>query len=176
MKWGWAVLAVGLLAGCAEVAKPPEPVAATASAPDAQTPGSEPKFKNSTLKYLANRNLKPQPTRPLNVKSKCSHKDAIGTTTQLDLLVKESLVKNFTAQVTMKGYGACRFNLSDFEQVEKMPQPLLRHKKDQGCQVRMWEQGAKMTIAFNSCPKACDGDAFSYLWPIMVEEKSGRCF
>jgi hypothetical protein len=176
MKWGSALLAVGLLAGCAEVAKPPEPVAEKEAVAETPLVSSEPKFKNSTLKYLANRNLKPQPTRPLNVKSKCSHKDAIGTTTRLDLLVKESLVKSFTAQVTMKGYGACRFNLNDFEQVEKMPQPLLRHKKDADCQVRMWEQGKQMTIAFNSCPKACEGDAFSYLWPIMVEAKSGRCF
>lgn len=176
MRAGWALLLVLLAAGCAEVEKQPEPVASAEPEKEAPPVSSEPKFKNSTLKYLANRNLKPQPTRPLNVKSKCSHKDAIGTTTQLDLLVKESLIKSFSAQVTMKGYGACRFNLKDFEQVEKMPQPLLRHKKDEGCQVRMWEQGAKMTIAFNSCPKACDGDAFSYLWPIMVEAKSGRCF
>ncbi len=176
MRALWALLPVLLVAGCAEVEKQPEPVASVEPEKEVAPVSSEPKFKNSTLKYLANRNLKPQPTRPLNVKSKCSHKDAIGTTTHLDLLVKESLIKSFSAQVTMKGYGACRFNLNDFEQVEKMPQPLLRHKKDSDCQVRMWEQGAKMTIAFNSCPKACDGDAFSYLWPIMVEAKSGRCF
>lgn len=172
------MLAVTLLAGCAEVAKsPPSPATAAKEAP-AETPAasSEPKFKNSTLKYLANRNLKPQPTRPLNAKSHCSHKDAIGTTTRLDLLVNESLVKDFSAEVSMKGHGVCRFKLGDFEQIEKMPQPLLRHKKDDGCQVRMWEQGPKTTIAFNSCPKACEGDAFSYLWPIMVETKSGRCF
>ena len=175
MPWVWALLA--LLAGCAEVVKsPPESAVVQEVVVEPAPESSEAKFKNSTLKYLANRNLKPQPTRPLNVKSSCSHKDAIGTTTKLDLLVKESLVKNFSAQVTMKGYGTCRFNLNDFEQVEKMPQPLLRHKKDQGCLVRMWEQGPKTTIAFNSCPNACEGDAFSYLWPIMVEAKSGRCF
>jgi len=177
MRQGWALLALLLLAGCAEVVKSPPPPATdkgvTTEAPPAS---SEPKLKNSTLKYLANRNIKPQPTRPLNAKSHCSHKDAIGTTTKLDLLVKESLVQDFSAQVTMKGYGTCRFSLSDFEQIEKMPQPLLRHKKDSGCQVRMWEQGPKTTIAFNTCPKACEGDAFSYLWPIMVETKSGRCF
>jgi len=172
----WAPWAVVLLAGCGAVQKAPEPEAATPPAAEAPAERSEPKLRNSTLKYLANRNLKPQPTRPLNVKSRCSHKDAIGTTTTLDLLVKESLVKSFSAQVTMKGHGSCRFNLGDFEQVEKMPQPLLRHKQDDGCLVRMWEQGPKMTIAFNSCPKACDGDAFNYLWPIMVEAKSGRCF
>ena len=46
-----------------------------------------------------------QPTRPLNVRSRCSHRDAIGTQTRLDLLVKEATVKTFSAQVSMKGHG-----------------------------------------------------------------------
>jgi hypothetical protein len=75
----------------------------------------------------------------------------------------------------MKEYGACRFNLRDFEQVEKMPQALLRHRLETGCTVRMWEQGNKVTIAFDNCQKSCEGDAFSYLWPLIVEGKSGRC-
>lgn len=173
--WRRLALVVALLtAGCAGVEKKEaEPAAAApAEVPAAETP----KFKNSTLKYLAGRNLKPQPTRPLNVKSKCSHKDAIGTVTKLDLLVKEAEVKAFDAQVTMKGYGTCRFNLSDFEQAEKLPQALLKHKKESGCLVRMWEQGPKVTVAFNNCAKSCEGQAFDYLWPIVVEAKSGRCY
>jgi hypothetical protein len=173
----WLLLAVLLGAGCAEVEK--QPAVETVDESSVEKPvaaSTEPKLKNSTLKYLANRNLKPQPTRPLNVQSRCAHTDAIGTATKLDLLVKEAVIKTFDAQVTMKGYGTCRFALSDFEQAEKLPQPLLRHKRDTGCSVRMWEQGAKVTVAFNSCAKSCEGDAFSYLWPIMVEAKSGRCF
>ena len=75
-------------------------------------------------------------------------------------------MQTFDAQVTMKEYGACRFSLRDFEQIEKMPQALLRHRQETGCTVRMWEQGNKVTIAFDNCPKSCEGDAFSYLWPI----------
>jgi hypothetical protein len=177
MRRVWLLLAVLLAAGCAEVEKQPEtkPVEEASAEKPAQEV-SEPKFKNSTLKYLAGRNLKPQPTRPLNVKSRCSHRDAIGTTTKLDLLVKEAVVKTFDAQVTMKGYGTCRFNLSEFEQAEKLPQALLKHKRDAGCLVRMWEQGPKVTVAFNSCAKSCEGQAFDYLWPIVVEAKSGRCY
>lgn len=175
----WAFLLVLCATGCAEFdKKPPEPaaeIAAEPAKPEALAT-TEPKFKNSTLKYLNNRKLKPQPTRPLNVRSKCSHREAVGTATRLDLLVKEAEVKTFTAQVAIKGYGTCNFKLGDFEQAEKMPQALLRHKQEPGCLVRMWEQGDKVTIAFNSCPKSCERDAFSYLWPIMVEAKSGRCF
>lgn len=168
----WVFVAISLLAACAEVEKAPEPEVKAEPAPVVESP----KFKSDTLKYLSKRMIKPQPTRPLNVRSKCSHRDAIGTTTKLDLLVKEAVVKAFSAQVTMKGYGTCSFNLKDFEQSEKLPQALLKHKNEAGCTVRMWEQGPKVTIAFNSCPKSCEGDAFSYLWPIMLEAKSGRCF
>jgi hypothetical protein len=176
----WVVLIALVAAGCAEVEKVPEPVPEPVAPPVVPEPALpeivQPKFKNSTLKYLANRQLKPQPTRPLNVRSKCSHRDAVGTATKLDLLVKEAVVKTFSAQVAIKGYGSCRFNLDDFDQAEKLPQALLRHKREPGCLVRMWEQGDKVTIAFNSCPKSCEKDAFSYLWPIMVEAKSGRCY
>ena len=114
----WAFLLVLCATGCAEFdKKPPEPAAEIAAEP-AQPEAlvtTEPKFKNSTLKYLNNRKLKPQPTRPLNVRSKCSHRDAVGTATQLDLLVKEAEVKTFTAQVAIKGYGTCNFKLGDFE-------------------------------------------------------------
>lgn len=179
MRWAWRFLLAMLLTACAEVEKPPAPVlrADVPTTPSKPLPPAvSPKFKSDTLKYLAKRHIEPQPTRPLNVRSHCTHTDAAGTTTRLDLLVKEAEVQSFNAQVTMKGYGACRFNLSDFEQAEKLPQALLKHKRESGCSVRMWEQGPKVTIAFNSCPKSCERDAFSYLWPILVEAKSGHCF
>lgn len=173
----WALLAAFVMAGCAEVEKSPGATSEFESAAKkSSTAGGEPKLKPSTLKYLAKRNIQLQATRPLNVRSRCSHKDEIGTTTRLDLLVSEALVKNFSAQVAIKGYGSCRFELNEFNQVEKLPQALLRHKRESGCTVRLWEQGENVTIAFNSCPKSCERDAFSYLWPIMVEAKSGRCF
>ena len=168
-RFAWFLLAL-LAAGCAELGKQAE------SGPESgATATGEQKIESQPLKYLKNRNLKPQPTRPLNVRAKCSTRDAIGTVRRLDLLVKEASVQTFDAQVTMKEYGACRFSLRDFEQVEKMPQALLRHRQESGCTVRMWEQGNKVTIAFDNCPKSCEGDAFSYLWPLIVEGKSGRC-
>lgn len=171
-RW-WIILLVIFAAGCAEVEKQPEPEVVVETDKKA---GNDLPFKSDKLKYLAKRRIEVQPTRPLNVRSRCSHRDAVGTTTKLDLQVKDALVKNFDAQVAMKGYGACSFKLKDFEQIEKLPQALLKHKTEEGCSVRMWEQGAKVTVAFNGCAKSCERDAFSYLWPIMIEAKSGRCF
>ena len=166
---GWLVV-LAVLAGCADLKAPGERVSGQA-APQADAE----KIESQPLKHLKGRNLKPQPTRPLNVRAKCSTRDAVGTVRRLDLLVKEASVQTFDAQVTMKEHGTCRFNLREFQQVEKLPQPLLRHQKEANCTVRMWEQGNKVTIAFNDCPKSCDGDAFAYLWPLIVEGKSGQC-
>ena len=169
VRAAWLLLPL-LVAGCAETGK-----LAESGASDGSTASGEQKIESQPLKYLKNRTIKPQPTRPLNVRAKCSTRDAIGTTRRLDLLVKEASVQTFDAQVTMKEHGACRLNLREFEQVEKMPLALLRHRQESGCMVRMWEQGNKVTIAFDNCPRSCEGDAFSYLWPLIVEGKSGRC-
>jgi hypothetical protein len=166
MRVAW-LLTFLLMVGCAETGKQPESGSATVL--------GEQKIESQPLKYLKNRNIKPQPTRALNVRAKCAGKDGIGNPTHLDLLVKDAAVKSFAAQVSIREHGTCRFNLQDFEQTEKMPQPLLMHKRESGCSVRMWEQGPKVMVAFSSCQKSCEGDAFSYLWPIMVEAKSGRC-
>ena len=166
VRVAWLLSAL-LAAGCAETGRQDEPGSAT-------VPGEQ-KIESQPLKYLKNRNIKPQPTRALNVRARCAGKDGIGNPTHLDLMVKEAEVKSFAAQVSMKDHGTCRFNLQDFEQTEKMPQPLLMHKRESGCSVRMWEQGPKVMVAFNGCQKSCEGDAFSYLWPIMIEAKTGRC-
>ena len=177
MWWQLVFVVFLAAAGCAEVEKQPgTELGREGGRASSSTDSGMPKMKASTLKLLASRNMKPQPTRPLNVNSHCSHKDEIGTQTSLDLLVKEAEVREFDAQVSMKGHGTCRFTLTEFDQVERLPQALLRHKKHSGCLVRMWEEGPKVTVAFNSCPKSCEGNAFSYLWPILVEADSGRCF
>ena len=43
------------------------------------------------------------------------------------------------------------------------------------CAVRMWEQGTRYTVAFNECSARCEGNAFEYLWPILIDGKTGRC-
>jgi hypothetical protein len=66
--------------------------------------------------------------------------------------------------------------MKEFEQVEKLPNVVLT-RQQQLRTVRMWEQGPKgRTVAFNVARRNAEGDAFSYLWPILVDtRKIGRC-
>lgn len=174
MRRAWWCVVAGLLVACAEQPKAPEPKPEPVPVPDTVAQPDEP-IKSQPLKYLAGRHLKPMPTRPLNVKSSCTHRDTMGTQTRLNLLVKNAEIKTFKAQVSIPQRGTCRFDLKDFQQTATLPQALLKAKDGSECSVRMWEQGKEVTIAFNSCPKACEGEAFNYLWPILVDAKSGRC-
>lgn len=175
----WRGLAATLVliggVACSPQATRPPPVLVDMTPETSSTVGEAPAMKSSTLKYLAKRHLQPQPTRPLSVRSRCSQRDAVGTETQLDLQVEAAEIKVFDAAIRIKGQGWCRFRLADFEQVARLPQSLLRHRQQADCTVRLWEQGREVTIAFNSCRQSCEGEAFDYLWPVLVDAKTGRC-
>ena len=137
-------------------------------------------IESQPLKYLAGRSFKPQATQNLNIRSRCTHRDALGTRTRLDLQVKNAQVGRFSAEIAIPKHGICRFDLQNFVQKATQPQALLSAKDGSACTVRLWEQesakGRQVTIAFNSCQGACTGDTFDYLWPILVDARTGRCF
>lgn len=148
------------------VAPPPEPV----PSPVVVVPPAEP----PDLPALMRRSVKPQPTRALNVRAQCQFSDPTGYRGKLKLAVREAEVQQFEAEVTIPKRGVCRFRLKDFTQAERLPNVRLT-TADGTCSVRMWEQGARTTVAFSDCADRCSGEAFDYLWPILVESKRGRC-
>ena len=83
-------------------------------------------------------------------------------------------VKRFTAEVSIPKQGLCRFDIKNFRQTAKLPNVVLTDAQST-CVVRMWEQEKGVTVAFNACESKCSGDAFSYLWPILVDTRNGRC-
>ncbi len=131
-------------------------------------------IESQPLKHLAGRKLKPIPDKELDVRTRCSFKDVQGGRGSMDLQVTKAEVKRFVAEVTIPKQGLCRFDMKQFEQTSKMPNVVLTDRES-ACTVRMWEQEKGVTVAFNSCQAKCSGDAFSYLWPILVDTRSGRC-
>jgi hypothetical protein len=136
-------------------APPAVPVAAAKPQPKPQKPG-------------------PIPVRPLNVKTDCSFRDETGYNGALKLNVAEAKVQAFEAKVNIPKRGACRFDLKDFRQTKEMPAIELSQNKGR-CIVRVWEQGERVTVAFQQCEKMCSGNSYSYLWPILNDRGKGSC-
>lgn len=96
----------------------------------------------------------------------------------MDLQVKNAEVQRFTAEVNIPRQGVCRFDMKNFQQTGTMPTVQLADAAS-GCSVRMWAQelgrDKSVTVAFTGCQTQCSGDSFSYLWPILVDTRNGRC-
>ena len=170
-RCGAAWLAAAALAGCATPEPPP---VATAPPEEPVAPAAKPRIESQPLKHLAHRKLEPIPDRPLNVRTKCSFRDPTGYRGRLDLQVEDADVRRFHAEVDIPQRGACRFDLKDFQQAEKSPVALTQAGEGE-CQVRVWEQPGRVTVAFRDCRAQCSGESFDYLWPILVDARTGKC-
>ena len=145
---------------------PPATVQAPAwvKSPAAEAPLVAPKHKKPG----------PIPTRALNAQAECSFRDESGYNGAMKLAVVEARVNSFEANVNIPQRGTCRFDLRDFRQTRELPNVELSHRQDR-CIVRVWEQGERVTVAFQQCQKMCSGDAWEYLWPILTDRRNGSC-
>lgn len=169
------ILLLAVLVSACATPEPPPPAAVAAP-----TPKPEPVAKpvahppNAKLKHLANRKLEAIPDRPLNAKATCSFRDHLGYRGNLKLDVKEANVKRFAANVTIPKRGICKFDLAKFRQTEAYPNVVLT-SIESPCKVNLWEQSTEVTVAFRDCRAECSGDSVDYLWPILVDNRKGRC-
>jgi hypothetical protein len=164
----FSLCAAAWLAGCA-TSEPP----GSAGIPE-RSPDAKPALRNDTLKHLANRNLTPIVTRPLNAKAGCSFRDPDGYRGSLQLDVRQASVKRFEASVSVPKQGDCNFKLKDFEQTQSAPIVMLAARQT-SCKVSLWEQGEQVTVAFRDCRAECSGNSVDYLWPILVDNRKGSC-
>jgi hypothetical protein len=178
----YAAALVLLLGACAAPAPAPAPVPASvtpapvaaAKPPAVSAAAPATVIESQPLKHLLGRTLKPIPDKALDMHTKCSFRDVGGGRGTMDLQVHKADVKRFVAEVNIPEQGLCRFELKNFEQTGRLPIVVLSDLRS-ACVVRMWAQENGVTVAFNSCQANCAGDAFSYLWPILVDTRTGRC-
>jgi hypothetical protein len=166
-----AVLVVVLLAGCA-TKEPPVATKPATPAPEAAKPA--PAAPTGTYSRLAGRSIKPIAVKPISVKADCSYRDPTGYGGKLKLGMTNSQVTALQAEIHVPKRGKCAFALKDFRQTAREPSVTLSSNRG-ACTVRVWEQEGKVTVAFNSCKDRCQGDSFDYVWPILVDAKTGKC-
>jgi hypothetical protein len=116
----------------------------------------------------------PIPLRPLNVTTDCNYRDEAGISGTLRLDVAAARVRAFEARVNIPQHGSCRFDLRDFRQTKEMPAIELSQPNG-SCIVRMWEQGTRVTVAFQQCERMCSGSAYDQLLPMIYDRRDGSC-
>lgn len=116
----------------------------------------------------------PIPTRALNVRADCKFQDESGYNGTMTLTVEQARVQTFAANVNIPRRGNCKFDLKNFRQTREMPNVVLTHLSDR-CIVHVWEQGKRVTVAFQQCQKMCSGNAWEGLWPILTDTRDGSC-
>lgn len=146
------LLAVALaLAGCAGM-------------PDGERPPGARTFPDGRLK--------PMPVRPLAVRADCRHRDETGYEVAARLDVSYAEVRAFAASVSVPRRGSCRFD-GPFIQTRRSPSVQLRAAD--GCEINIWEQAHQVTIGFAGCASRCTRGTFDYVYPIIIDRRSGQC-
>ena len=145
---------------------PPEPLAKPQPEVTSRTAATAPVTKKSKPG--------PIPTRPLNVKVDCIFRDETGYGGTMKLAIEQARVQSFQASVSIPRRGTCQFDFKNFRQTREMPNVILNHLSDR-CIVRVWEQGERVTVAFQQCQKMCSGNAWEGLWPILTDTRDGSC-
>jgi hypothetical protein len=180
-----ALAMAALVAGCAsnQAPKKPGPTAIVQTAPARPEASVESKADESWDDEDKPAKARPGhktraraiPVRPLNVKADCAFHDPSGYRGAMKLHVAQAKVQRFVASVDIPPHGSCRFDLKDFRQTDQMPNPVLRAERS-GCEVHLWEQGSRVTVAFARCRDMCTSlAAFERLWPILANAGNGSC-
>jgi hypothetical protein len=89
-------------------------------------------------------------------------------------VVEDSQVQRLAAEVQVPKFGNCAFALKDFRQTASEPAIALSASEGR-CTVRLWEQEDKVTVAFSACQDRCARGGFEYVWPILVDARTGEC-
>lgn len=171
-----AMCLTATLAACATPDRSVKPAAApapTAAAVVSLPVAAESREPPHTL--LAKRQLKPMPVRPLNASADCGFRDETGYNGTLNLDVQEAWVTRFDAMVDIPKRGSCRFHLKDFDQFGTLPAVVVLTARKGSCKIRLWEQGAQVTVVFRNCRSECSGASADYLWPILIDGPDGAC-
>ena len=164
---GLTCLLVLLLGACATPAEAPEPTPQS---------GRAPKPTTVARTRPAPKVVKPAPipARAITVKTDCAFRDETGYNGAMKLAIEQARVLVFEVMVNIPQHGTCRFDLRNFRQTRELPTVELNHRNDP-CVVRVWEQGERLTVAFQECKKLCSGGAWEQLWPILNDRRDGSC-
>ncbi len=168
-------------AGSADRDAPAGPPEAQPATPPASAPGKSPvritQGSGSTISRADKARILAQmqaSTRPITLERACSFRNETGYKGSTRVNIRNGEVIQLDTTYEIPDYGICRIEKAGFRQVATTPSIELRHAD--GCTARIWTQGRQLTISYTRCAARCSRpEAFSYVWPVLIDQPSGRC-
>ncbi len=162
-RYAPAMLAVFLCVACLP------PKLADRSAP-LQGP-TAPKAYPPTPEQLAT----PIAPREINLAGECRRTEEDGFREEALVRVTHNDVQSLTWRLWVGRRGSCRFDLSQFKQVQQKPHIELRARDGGGCVLMVWQDPRRITLAHARCEKYCTPGIYEQAWPVLFDPKSGAC-
>ncbi|MEN3110661.1 hypothetical protein ACFONG_02270 [Uliginosibacterium paludis] len=175
------MLLLAACAGSAERGSPAGTADTPATKPPASTPDKSPvritQGSASTISRADKQRILAQmqaSARPITLERACSFHNETGYKGSTRVNIRNGEVVELATTYEIPDYGICRIEKAGFRQVASTPSIELRHAD--GCTARIWTQGRQLTISYTRCAARCSRpEAFSYVWPVLIDQPSGRC-
>ncbi len=71
--------------------------------------------------------------------------------------------------------GTCHFEGARFRQTKSSPSIKMEARDGSGCNLMMWSDPRRVTLAHSGCAKFCTQGAYAKAWPVMFHPQTGRC-
>jgi hypothetical protein len=113
--------------------------------------------------------------RAINLQGQCAQAEDDGFREQATLKVSNNQVQALEWQLWVGKRGSCRFDHTEFRQVQSRPHIEMHARDGSGCKLMVWQDPRRVTLAHAGCEKRCTPGIYDKAWPVMFEPATGRC-
>ncbi|WP_019450348.1 hypothetical protein [Cupriavidus sp. BIS7] len=117
----------------------------------------------------------PIAARDIDIVGDCRRTEEDGFREDAQLRVSTNTVQQLQWKLWVGRRGSCSFNLADFHQVRKTPQIELRANDGSACELMVWQDPRRVTLAHANCQAHCTPGIYEQAWPVMFEPGTGGC-
>lgn len=160
---GLCFLAMFLCTACEQLpiarrAPPPLPSPAVAAAPASEKPLPTPIAAHD-----------------ISLAGTCRRTEDDGFREDAVMRVVSNDVKSLKWKLWVSKRGTCQFDLADFKQVQKTPHIVLQATDGTQCELLIWQDPRRITLAHANCQKRCTPGIYEQAWPVLFNPNNGNC-
>ncbi|AKJ69541.1 hypothetical protein PATSB16_38930 [Pandoraea thiooxydans] len=112
---------------------------------------------------------------PIDLDGHCAQTDVDGFREQATLKVRDNWVQALSWRLWVGQRGSCHFELSEFRQTRTRPQIELRARDGSACELMIWQEPGRVTLAHANCEQYCTPGIYQEAWPVMFDPHAGIC-